>query len=57
MANQRNPQKKRMTVWLLPEEKKALAAMAKKEGSNMGDVIKKFIDDYRNEKKSKSSKK
>jgi hypothetical protein len=43
MANQRDPKKKRVTVWLLPEEKKALAKLAREQGTNMSDVFKTVI--------------
>jgi hypothetical protein len=47
MANQRNPRKTRVSVWLLPEERKALAKMAREQGTNMSEVIKTHLAKYK----------
>jgi hypothetical protein len=40
MPNQRDPKKTRLAIWLLPEERRALARLAKETGTNMSEVVK-----------------
>lgn len=46
MANQRDPRKKRVTLWLLPEERRLLQRLARETGGNMTEVIKKRLAAY-----------
>lgn len=50
MPNQRDPKKTRVAIWLLPEERKALANLAKKQGTNMSEVVKNLIEKKRRAK-------
>lgn len=51
MPNQRDPKKTRIAIWLLPEERKALAALAQKEGTNMTEIIRRKLTELKNSKK------
>ena len=51
MPNQRDPKKTRIAIWLLPEERKMLSALAKKEGTNMTDIIRRKLTEHRESKK------
>ena len=51
MPNQRDPKKTRVAIWLLPEERKMLADLAKKQGTNMTDVIRQKLTELRDTKK------
>ena len=52
MANQRDPRKKRVTIWLLPEERRMLQRLARETGGNMTEVIKKRLAAYGRRKNS-----
>jgi guanylate kinase len=51
MANQRDPRKRRVTIWLLPEERRMLQRLARETGGNMTEVIKNRIAAYARKKK------
>jgi hypothetical protein len=51
MPNQRDPKKTRIAIWLTPEERKTLAALAKKEGTNMTEIIRQKLTEHRESKK------
>lgn len=52
MANQRDPRKKRVTIWLLPAERRMLQRLARETGGNMSEVIKeKITTHFLNKKK------
>jgi len=51
MPNQRDPKKTRIAIWLLPEERKMLAALAKKEGTNMTEIIRRKLSEVQKAKK------
>ena len=52
MANQRDPRKRRVTIWLLPEERRMLQRLARETGGNMTEVIKKRLAAYGRRKNS-----
>lgn len=51
MPNQRDPKKTRIAIWLLPEERKALAELAVKEGTNMTEIIRRKLTELKKTKK------
>jgi guanylate kinase len=53
MANQRDPRKRRVTIWLLPEERRVLQRLARETGGNMSEVIKRRLAAYAARKKSR----
>jgi hypothetical protein len=51
MPNQRDPKKTRIAIWLTPEERRMLADLAKKQGTNMTEIIRQKLSEHRESKK------